>query len=566
MSVGLGPLSVRIVTDSTDRHVSRWASGLKFRKVAGGGHADMQLHIDQGRTVLPDLSGDDKVFVYDQSGKTIFEGFADNPGVNADAYAGQSFDINALGIMTVTTDRARPITYRTTDLSMWQPNDAGNLPAATASVGTFPSTATSGLAGVPAVVAQINPGQPVGTGAGQAGMVVKTFVDALQGIGGIEGTYEGGTVDSNFHEQLWPYPIRVGDTALIDQSLDTTSRTFSLIAGASALDTNHSGILWLIQHTGPATNVSGNDYWAGLGKVAILGTQVAINGTMIVLPRTTYVLASEVASDAVGRFLGIADMIEGARVSIAATTHQIDQLAYPQAVQMQQVLDDLAIYEPDMTWELTPSRFGTRPKSGGFGFHYREWDDDNPRYEISTRDGFNQPGGTFNLCNRVAVSWTDAAGRSFVTIVSSIVPALGTRVRDAPPAQLPAGQGSAANAVRFGQSILGALATPPQSGTAVVGRKIYDRYQGRLVNPWEIEPGYTVLVRETEQVLRMTEMSYDHDQLAATLVLGDPVYTTEQQVAAAVAGRVLRPLSTVGFVSPPFRWDDSYWDTGEVWG
>jgi hypothetical protein len=51
------------------------------------------------------------------------------------------------------------------------------------------------------------------------------------------------------------------------------------------------------------------------------------------------------------------------------------------------------------------------------------------------------------------------------------------------------------------------------------------------VHPRQVIPGYNVRVRETGDVLRLTETEYDHDAGAVTLTLGTPVQSTDQIIA-----------------------------------
>lgn len=530
-------LALRIASPVSDRHVTRHMSGLSFHKVAGGGHADLQVTLNLARAQFPDLGPDCKAYVYDRAGRTIWEGFINNPG-SSYADAGESFDLAALGIKTLASDSAQPVLYRETSYDGWIPA-GGNLASATAEVGTFPDTAGI-LSGTPAVLCQINPGQPVGAAAGRAMMYLPTLTGRDQWIGGVRLDRDAGRTDANWRTELKAYPA---GAALYSTTMDGTASRVDMLAGVG-FPVGQDHLSFWIQHTGAATNVALNDYWVGLGGLpgiyAITGSLRNAAGEQPP-PRTAYLLASEVVTDAAFRFLGA--QLDPNRTSVAATSYQIDQLAYATPTRMQAILDDLAVWEPDMTWEILPSIGDT------YGLNYRPWGTD-PRYEISTRDGFTQPGSDADLCNRVAIDWTDATGKPQTTVVTSTVPALGARVRDADPVTLPAGRGSAANATRLGQSILAAASTAPTAATATVTRRIRDMQTGRMVAPWEIEPGYVAHVRETGQDLRLTEMTYTHDDRSAALTLGDPVYDTDQVVAALVNGRQLIPLNSGGVYTP----------------
>lgn len=579
MTVGLGPIAIRIVTQKVDRHISRWCSGLRFRNIDNGGDADMQVHVDLPLSALADLSGGDRVFVYDASGRTLFEGTADNPGATSDAYAGESFDLNATGMMTLATDRTRAVYYALTDLSVWGP-DAASIPSSTCSVSTFPAAAGT-RSGDPCVTVQVNPGQPVDSTHSIAAFRTIGLDDLGQSIAGVAFFQIGGTNDTDWLMGLWAYPINPGDMAIVMVALSATGSSWTAAPGDA-----RPGLSWRLSHSGPATNVASNYYWASVGEMTIFAAITdqfgkalgSIPGLLSGHPLTT----KHIIADLVYRFLVINGAVDPAQVTISGTpTFSITSLAYLQGTTAQGILEDCSSYEPDHFWQTTPSVPGatTDPRSAPVGFRYDDWGNTPngagapgvPRYEFSTRDGLSQPGSTFGLCNRVSVTWTDSLGQPRTTIIQSVVDALGSRQKDAPAVSLPSGRGNLAQGVRVGQNVLTALSQPPQAGTLTVGRPVYDRAYGKWVMPWEIRAGNLGLIRETGQLLRITEVTYDHDALAASVVLGTPQPTAAQFVAAATTGKPIRPYAagadgTVPAFNPaPFRWDDGYWDTGERW-
>jgi hypothetical protein len=244
-------------------------------------------------------------------------------------------------------------------------------------------------------------------------------------------------------------------------------------------------------------------------------------------PVVAHVLASEVAEDLLGRLL---TMCDPASAVIDLSSFGIDQLAYHDTAAAAQVLDDLALFEPDFLWEINER---TR-ETGLRRFAYRAWPT-TPRYEISTKDGYVAPGGEVDLCNRIAVTWTTPKGVKRVERVTSVVPRLDNetppRIHDAEPVALPDGLGSLAHAQRIGQQILAAKNTPPQAATATVRRPIMDRFLGRLVMPWEIVPGYMAQVGELGLSQRVTETEYVDKDAATDLTLGAPPRTVEQLIA-----------------------------------
>lgn len=522
-------LALRIVSPTSDRIVTRKMSGLSFRKVAGGGCAGLSCSLLMPRSEFPDLGPDCKVYLYDHLGATLWEGYADNPGTSAGA-AGESFDLSATGIMTLSSDMASPVLYRDTSYDHWAPA-MSNTPSANVQTSVFPD-GSGYIAAQPCVLLGFNPGQPLGSGSGLAAMNYVAVLASGQKVGAVHLAHDGGLATSDYAMQVNCGPG--------DQWYNATlSNVGHDLVGYYGADYSvGAGVSVRLAHTGAATNVSStvDTLWLGWLMYGILGTLRDAAGVEQAPPRIDYLLASEIVADAAYRYLGV--QLDPGRVSIDATSYQVDQLAYPSAVRMQDILDDLAVWEPDYTWEILPSGV-----DGRYGFRYRAWGTD-PRYEVSVRDGYTRTGSDADLCNRVAVSWTDPTGMAQTTVVTSDVPALGARIRDADPVSLPDGQGSAANALRVGQSVLAAASTPPSSAKASVARRILDRSTGRMVDPEEIEAGWLVQIRETGDILRCTEVSYDHDALTATLTLGDPVYDRDQIIAASLRGRRLIPLNS----------------------
>lgn len=532
-------LSLRIITRTVDRRVPRMRrSGLTFTKVAPGGPTAMQVTINMPLAAFPDLGPDSKVYLYRADGSTAWEGFADAPGKNR-GRTGESFDLSATGITTLTTDRAQPLHYIVTALDYWTTGGVFTLTAGTsAATGSFPDG--SGVrAGDPGIVCQFPSGMVLGDGAGQAAMFFAPNSGSSQYIAGVVGYVEGGKVTSDFETSVALYqPPTHSILAARTAALTNLGAAFDWVVGDAMGGTTGdtfpalcSVLLFSLNHPGAATNVADDNTWSALAVDRILGSRMDAAGDDVrPLPRTSYVLASEVVADLCGRMLVDLDPT---RVSITATTYEIDALDYNEATRMGSVLDDLEAFEADMTWEMLPS-----DALGRYGFEYRPWGD-TPRYELSVVDGFQQPGGDTDLCNRVAVTWTDATGATQTRFITAEVPELGDRVRDADPVSLPDGTGSIANAQRVGQAVLGG-SLQPAAATATVVRRIFDHQRGTFVHPEEIEPGYLARVRELGLDMRITQVDYSEDDQTAALTLGTPAYDTDQLANAAATGRTLR--------------------------
>jgi hypothetical protein len=533
-------LAVRINDGYSDRHVTDYVTGLTFRKVAMGGHDSASCTLSLPRRTFTDLGPADKMYVYDaRTGDTIWEGYTDNPGFTAGA-DGEGFELSALGGRVRASDTSSRLIYVDRTLDQFRQDDyQGQAASGTADVGQLPDDAGT-LGGYPALFVQFNPGSPVSANK-QVGMVYDAFKSSPMTLGAFAGFYDAGQTDAGYSLQWFTRPYVTGEANTASVSQTTAGNTLLFTAGDGNLIAGKNGFTFRLIRGGAATNVTTDNVWGGFGEVVVLGHLMNRNGALKTMstshhihvptlpsnadtdPVTAYILASEVAEDLLGRILTFCDPTTAI---IDTSTAHIDQLAYTDSATPATIFDDLSLHEPNFRWGI-----GATNASGLHEFWYRLWDDVNPRYEISIDDGYSAPGGEVDLCNRIAVNWTDTKGHPQTTIVTSTVPALGGRVKDADAITLEPGLGSASNAARVGQLVLASKATPPKAATAVIDHPITDMLRDRLVSPWEIEPGYTVRVRETGDLIRLTEVEYSHDDGTAALTLGTPVLTTEQYVA-----------------------------------
>lgn len=529
-----GDLSVRINDGTAPRRVTPSVRGLRFRKTVPGGHADASFKLLLPRDTFRDLGPADRIWVDDsRTGRVVWEGFTNNPGALTGP-DGEGYEISALGGVTLANDRAERLIYLDTSYDNWVQDFVFPVqPTAVSQVSQFPDTTVK--AGTPALFGQFPPGQPIDNGY-RAAMRYRGFVGSPMHLGGIFGvTYAGATSAGGAFRSRWNTPT----VTVLELNASTTLAPIDLVAGVdftAASDADSIGFVWL-RATGGATNITTDNIWSAFGEVRVLGHLVDkygalknVTSTMHYTAGTTttetvvYLLAHEVAEDLLGRVMTFCDPARS--VVETGTTFPIDQLAYQSVVRASQVLDDLSLYEPDYLWEILESE----TTSGLFRFNYRAWPTQ-ARYLIPPSIVVEQPGGDFDLCNRIAINWTDENGDLQTTIRTTYVAELGSRIRDAEPISLPAGQGSLANAQQIGDQILKANATPPRAGTAVVDRPIMDLLRGAMIQPWEIEPGYLARVVATGDDLRLTELEYDDDSCSSRLTLGDPVPTVEQRVA-----------------------------------
>lgn len=527
-----GALTVRVnaMDGLTDRVVTQYVRGLRFRKTAPGGFASASCTIVLPRSELANLGPSDRFYVYDaRTGRTVWDGYTENPGTS-DGPEGQSFDLSAMGGTVLASDRTEKAVYADTDHDQW-------LLQLSASSATVQTDDSGDLA------CAFNSGAAIGTGS-QAEAIYKGLTGSSQFVGSYSYTWTAGKTDAN-------YKVEDGTGQMDRAGVGTggfaveASATFVTTGGTVAKTPADFGdsqnyVIVRAVRTGGATNVADELTWVRFHNLTVNARMLTATGALA--SATQPLTASAIAADIVGRLLSSVDPV---RVSIDATTEVIDQLAYRDGANAGEIFDDLALHEPDYYWGI-----GASNAAGLHEFWFRAWPTE-VRYEISVRDGYNAPGGDTDLCNRIAVFWTDAKGQDRVTLVGQYVQEIGNRapvdgsgvpdpafvgrIKDSDPVTLPEGRGSAANAQRVGAAILATKASASKAATAVVARPITDLFTGLEVMPWEINPGYPTRVRETGDVLRLTEVEYIDDDCAATLTLGTPTLTSDQILARVKA-------------------------------
>lgn len=534
------PVGVRISDGYTDRHVTADISGLKWKLTASGGYhsASFTLYLDPA--IFTDLGPADRMWVYDATtARTLYEGFLDNPGRIAADGGTVAIEISSAGTTVLASDESRPLIYVTRDLGDWEPY-AKHIRSAMASTSDDPDEVSTepGLL-VQFGAAVVAPGQVAQIG-------YSRLADAGMEFGAISASVKAGKTDTGYRYELAWSPPSSSAVVVSGTGISTSIGSMTRIVGeAGHPPAGVTAVALRLKRTGAGTNVDDDDTWAWWHDVAVLGRRMNRDGVLVTgaagMQSGEAVRADWVAEDLVGRLLTVCDPNA---VTIEAASYLIDQLAFTDPVSAADVLDELSKFEPDFLWEILHST------PAGYVFNYRAWPT-TARYEISTADGYRETGGDFDLCNRVAVKYTDAKGKDQTTVVTAgsapgvvvggvTATVFGAslkaledagRIRDVESITLPEGRGSAANAQRLGEQVLAAKVDPPRAATATVTRPIPDLLRGGVASYYEVEAGYLARVRETGALLRITEVDVDIDDQSVVLTLGQPVLTNEQRIA-----------------------------------
>lgn len=514
------PLAVTLITDIRRQSVTPAVQSLSFRKTAPGGHADATVNLAIDRDRWPDLGDNDRLAMSDRrTAAPVWDGYTSMPGTSDQRERGQSFDLSAKGGVDRLLDDRRALNYIDQEGTNWT-----RPPIPPSRIAAWQQRPTTTAIGI---LDGFGVGQAIATN-DWAGMDYD-FAGTDMEFGAIGASLVCGTTDTAYQV----FVVWSGGSGGPGSVGGATASTSAVAQNGYVNDGTFPDLTdfrFALYRVGPATNITSDDKWAHFSGIKMLGRRRDKFGTLLSgssgMVRNTYVLASEVVADLIGRML---PWVDPNTATITATTGQIDQLAYRDAVSASQVLDDLTLWEPDMLHEVL--HVGA---SGKHVFNYRHWPT-TERYVISTRDGWTRSGSDQGLCNRLIVSYTDPDGTSKTYTATASVPELDNvgRIRHATGIALPAGKGSAANAVAVGAAVLADINTAVASARLVVRRPVLDLLTGRMVQPWEIESGYLVRVREPGDVLRCTQVDFSWARgsaAEAVLTLGKPVLTLAQRI------------------------------------
>lgn len=499
-------LAVQVTDNVGTRDVTQFAKGLRFKRTAYGGDAEMGVSLNVPLYTFEGLGPNDKVEIFDgRSGETVWSGNTDNPGA-LKGPRGQSYDLQAFG-------SAARLQYVTKSLAYVDRSIESFRRSINSTAGA--QSREEERSEVPAIRVFANAGQNV-TVAFLGEFINRKFAQENLEIGRVRFAMEAGLTNADYTMQ-----IRVGtDAAALGMgatSAFTTATTVLTATRGSGIGVNDNLVSFRVNRNTSAITAA-DTHWAQMWDPYVLQARKNPDGTDQGAYTVNTVYAHEVIADMLGR--GMFPGVSPAKVTLPTTTFAISSLTFWDGVTMADALQALTVFEPDLFW-----------KAAGDTFTAGLWDDTTPRYVVgSEHGGIDSPGEEVTLCNRVSVDWTDAKGKARTTVVTTTVEGL-TYTRDAEPVSLPEGLGSNSNAQRAGEIALAVTNKRPRAGTAIVREPIRDLLTGMDVMPWEIEPGYGVLERESGEILRLTEVEYSDDDGAATLTLNRPIRTIEQRLA-----------------------------------
>lgn len=527
------PLSVRLASDRTDRHITRDLQDLSYRIVVPGGFASATLALNRPLAVQPDeIMQYGYVVIYDRrTAKVLWDGRLDDPGRSAGA-DGLIWQLTATGPSTYAEDRTISLIYVDSRADGWRVG-AQSIPSV--DVQMTDEAVKFGLAN--------------GTthNAGYAGLAVyNNLAYTGQQLARVKWDFVPTFTSINYEAWLGTAigtggTVNLATVAILGSNTQTAAR-----GGVTPIPAGHDTVRmrWVrvnSNFTASDDNITTQFFPTvrALLKDAS-GVDITSGYGSDTLP------AADVVRDLLGRLL---DRYDGPNAAITSGSVQIDQLAYPEGASASKVLDDLMLLEPAFYWAAWE-----RLDTGLHRFEWTTWPT-TVRYEASVADGFDSPAANGEVYNAVTVRWRDSVGASRSVRLTQAVASLDRAglIREA-YVDISDEVGSASNATQVGNMFLGSHASPLNQGTLTVSRPIVDLIAGRMVQPWELRPGNLIRVREvlpridtlnaTDRdgvtVFKVAAVEFNAGSCSATLELDSYPMTVARAVAKLSKNRITR--------------------------
>lgn len=542
------PLSVRVQSSRTDRDITLEVSRLQFRSAVPRGFASCTMYLHRPLRQRPDeIEAYSKVYVYDcRNGATVWEGLLEDPERTSSA-AGELWGLAAIGPASIADDQTVPLIYVDKSVERWVRGD-------NTMTKTYLTTAQDQKS-------ESSPGWRLSVERGKTaqiaelgGIEYRPIRDSGQKFGRISFTYDVDNADGNWLVKLFMIDSG-GNNNPLNVAFSAGDGSTAKIVGTDFANGRERARLQMTRITSSVAIATddGNVWFTNIVVRSLLhavdGSERLVTGSALqnYAYSTDTILAEDVIRDLIGVYL---TKIDTSRISIAASTYAIDQLAYYDGTTPGRVMDDLMLLEPNTFWAIWES---TNLTNTLYRFEWSTWPT-SIDYDTTIYGGFDSPGSSVDLYNRVNVRWRTADGAVNLTTRTQTVQAL-TDAGRTRTAFIDLGNevGSLAGAQRAGDNFLANHSTPPNRGTIRINRPIVSRSEGRMVQPWELRPGRLLIAQDIEpsvdalnttarngvSVFRVVAVDYDSDTNTATLELDNPARSNTHDIASVLGSPVL---------------------------
>lgn len=528
------PLAVRLKTANNDTFVSADVHDLSFRSTIPGGFASCEISLDRSLSLDPaEIALYGTLYVYDgRSGAVIWQGRLEDPG-RATGPQGEVWRVTAVGPAARARDRTVPLIYVDRSLERWFRYMVTGLTHPDAEDRIQPDQ--GGAAAT--ALHLMHPRGAVVPDNSTVGREYRAIREAGQKLARIDYNTDAGQIQASWFEQLILQP----SATTARSQTQTTAGNASASRVVVTNWTNGDDLCQVRLSINPGGTVADDLGWSSFMNLYVLAMRFNADATEKTTGYTTStVLASEIVADLLGRLLVDYD---GTNATVTATTYAIDQLAYPDGITPEKVLEDLMRFESGFYWAAWETTVMDKAR-----FEWVAWPS-TVRYEATAKDGIDSPGSAVDLYNAVSVRWRDTDGAIKRTRRTQTVQAL-TDAGLTREAFIDLGDelSSSTNAIQAGDKFLIDHATAPNAGTLRVSTPIVDTLTGRNVQPWEIRPGHLIRVRDIKPrvdalnvtdrdavtTFRIVGVSYNARNNQATLNLDSQPKSIQQFIAGSM--------------------------------
>lgn len=525
------PITVRIKSARKDLDITKQLVDLRFLSSIPGGFATCSFALNRPLSFQPDeIEYFGKIYVYDgRNGRTLWEGRLEDPGRTA-GDRGEVWTLKALGSRTHTLDKTLPLIYIDRSLERWNRSHYSSSKAVTENGELDVDT--------PALITRANEGDAIDT-SWTADWIYRYAYYAGMKLARVRADVTGDGGSANYPIGLFFRQGGGGSTYSLKQSSVAGLQTIAANINSSGWDANANVVSCRFQRDTSSTTAGDTtaQYWTTVVVRTLLKKADGTDDTT-----NTYSVNNidpvEVVQDLLGRVL---TQFDGANATLVGSGVDIDQLAYPDGVTADQVLNDIMVFDPGFYWAAWESN----PSNGKSRFEYVPW----PsviRYEATTIDGFDAPSTASDLYNAVHVRWRDAMGRvRNTTRTQSVQQLTDAGLTRTAYIDISDDMGTDTNAVYVGDNFLLEHRYPPNAGTLTIARPILDTVTSRMVMPWELLPGNLIRVagvqprvdalnsssRDGITIFRVISVEFSAQNAVATLELDSYSRTISRTLA-----------------------------------
>jgi hypothetical protein len=484
-------------------------SDLRFSTVIPGGYDQLSATIPWplSEPTPPQITGTPTVQVVDQvTGQIVWHGRIADPGLAVKP--GQTgYAVTAVGERAQLDGQRAAYALVDRDLASWQPlNDLPSGSTATGTdSGTIAASAQDWSPDTPTSYLEVT--IPTSTALTTNAKSTWVYVpaannpDAAASVLQVIGSSKTSThsFGSSWITEVYAGPTIVAATTKLAGFTNTSGTQVDWQAmegytgggGTWPTTLDARALLIVSKYTGGGTTTTA-DSWQRHANIAVHCRRYTRTGAAIKptsgTPKDFQLTVADILNDCMGRLL--LDVVEPAAILEQPDT-LVDQAAWWDGISASEVLSFIATYAPNNWWAVWEPGDSGRPR-----FTYESWLGP-VRYVITAGLGrVKLAGGAEQLANAALVIYQAGENTVASTTATVTVPLLDAEniTRWVTVDLKDRGTITAAKAQELGQNALTRLAVRKPSGTVEISEPVFDRVQGRVVQPWEIVPGSPVQV------------------------------------------------------------------------